>query len=956
MKKIILFFSIFCAVFATNTNAQFAACNASFTYNYLTANNIKFVPAVNLGSPYAYHVWKFGDGTPDSTTVSPTHVYAANGVYNVMHIINTTGTAGTNIVCRDTITSTISIANTNTCTLQSNFTSSGVASSAFTYFFTNTSIGAAPIDSIRWTFGDGSSSSIYNPSHTYASAGQYNVCLRIIKRNPNGVLVPTCASEICSIVNVIAPTPTCTVQASFNNVATPGTTNPLSLYFTNTSTNIVTSDSIRWTFGDGSSASTYHANHVYANYGTYNVCLRVIKRINGVLQPNCASDTCIATTIVAPINPCNVQAFFTTSISNNIAPAVVQFFNQSTGVLPTDTIRWNFGDGSPSIVSNVNLAHTYANAGTYTACIRIKRLTPAGSVPCIREYCTTFTIVPAPPVCNLAASFTANPAIVTIPFTRNYLNTSVGAAATDSIRWTFGDGTSASTYNATHTYASAGIYNVCIRIIKRNPNGVLQTNCIREFCKLDTITPPITPCTLQALFTVGTATSINSLSQYFTNTSTGAAATDSIRWTFGDGTSASTFNATHTYANYGTYNVCLRIVKRNAAGVLQTNCASEFCRVVTITAPNPCNVQAYFSITSSSTTAPAAVVFTNQSTGILPTDSVRWIFGDGTFSLSNNPVHTYANAGTYTACIRIKRLTPAGAAPCVREYCKIITILPPVTYCNISANFTWMRDTAVTIPNLYHFTNTTIGLSSTDSIRWSFGDGTFSNAVNPNHSYAQVGPYQVCIRVQKRNSNGVLVPNCVSEKCYTVVVAAPTNMNCNNVTLSFTNTQDPLYQNRRRFTAVANAAILNQSWTITRMPITASSSSVIINQFNPTYAFLDSGYYRVCLKAIFANNCVKEYCSVIHIANNTPTTNACNLQLYPNPTSNTVTGVVTLSQPLILYAFIYNSQNMLVAQKIQQGAVGINNVSVNVANLPAGIYRYRLYYGFQSCVSTFVKQ
>ena len=78
--------------------------------------------------------------------------------------------------------------------------------------------------------------------------------------------------------------------------------------------------------------------------------------------------------------------------------------------------------------------------------------------------------------------------------------------------------------------------------------------------------------------------------------------------------------------------------------------------------------------------------------------------------------------------------------------------------------------------------------------------------------------------------------------------------------------------------------------------------------------------------------------------------------LFPNPANTTVTGTITLSQPLILYAFIYNSQNMLVAQKTQQGAVGLNNVSVNIGNLPVGIYRYRLYYGFQTCVSTFLKQ
>ena len=303
--------------------------------------------------------------------------------------------------------------------------------------------------------------------------------------------------------------------------------------------------------------------------------------------------------------------------------------------------------------------------------------------------------------------------------------------------------------------------------------------------------------------------------------------------------------------------------KRNPAGSL-TNCVSEICKYDTISIPNPCNIQAYFSTTVSGTTAPAVVQFTNQSTGILPTDIVTWTFGDGSTGAGANPTHTYANAGTYIACIRIVRQTATGATPCVREYCKTLTIAPPVTYCNILAGFSWVRDSAATA-NLYHFTNTTAGISSTDSVRWSFGDGTFSNAVNPNHTYAAYGAYQVCVRVQKRNAAGVLMANCVSEKCYTVVVTAPSTINCNNVTLSFNTTTDPLYINRKTFTAVSNSTILNQTWTITRMPITPGSGNIIINQFNPTYAFLDSGYYRVCLKAIFANNCIKEYCNTLQI-------------------------------------------------------------------------------------------
>ncbi len=1145
MKKFILFFAILVSLFSTKINAQ-NICNASFTQNFLTANNVKFVPVLNVGAPNVLHTWQFGDGTPDSLTVSPTHVYANNGFYVVKHVISTYGTAGTNAICSDTVLQTVSIGNTPTCVLQASFTSSSVASNTFIKAFTNTSIGAAPTDSIRWTFGDGTSSNTYNTTHTYVNAGQYAVCLRIIKRNPNGVLQTNCVSEICDSVwvnpptpcvvqaafnnviyagslnslsqyfdnastNIVAtdsirwtfgdgtssntfhafhsyanygtynvclrvikringvlqpncvsevcapitltappppcqanasfaifpapsltglsqtfsnstfninysdsmrwsfgdgtyantynathtyadygtynvcfrvirringvldttcirevcmvntivnPNPPCTVQAGFNTVVTPGTVNPLSQYFANTSTNIIATDSIRWTFGDGTSANTFNANHVYANYGTYNVCLRVIKRINGVLQPNCVSEICQNITLVAPTNNCaNLQPYFIKTGDTTSIPSVLQFTNQSVGVLPTDTIRWSFGDGTPILttLNTINPTHTYTAPGIYNICLIIKRPSNAGAAACIKEFCKIVVITHAPPACNLSVNFNIQPALVTIPFTRNYINTSTGAAVTDSIRWTFGDGTSSNQYNTSHTYANAGIYNVCLRIIKRNAAGVLQTNCVSEYCKFDTITAPVVPCTLQASFLFG-STSVNSLAQFFTNNSVGAAATDSIRWTFGDGTSASTYNATHTYANYGIYNVCLRIIKRNPNGVLQTNCVSEYCRMDTITAPAPlCNMVAYYSMTINGNTAPALVQFTNQSTGLLAGDVISWNFGDGSNGAGLNPSHTYTTAGTYTACIRIVRQNTAGTTPCIKEYCKTFTILAPITYCNISANYTWLRDTSVTT-NLYHFTNTTIGLSSTDSIRWSFGDGTFSNAVSPSHAYTQLGQYQVCLRVQKRNPNGVLIPNCISEKCWTVIVTPPLNMSCNNVTLTYTSTQDPLYQNRRRFTAFSNANILNQSWTITKMPITATSSSVTINSFNPTYAFLDSGSYRVCLKATFASNCIKEYCSTINIANNTPTTNVCNLQLYPNPASTTVTGTVTLSQSLILYAFIYNAQNVLVSQKIQQGAVGINNVTVNIGNLPAGLYRYRLYYGFQSCVSTFMKQ
>ena len=139
------------------------------------------------------------------------------------------------------------------------------------------------------------------------------------------------------------------------------------------------------------------------------------------------------------------------------------------------------------------------------------------------------------------------------------------------------------------------------------------------------------------------------------------------------------------------------------------------------------------------------------------------------------------------------------------------------------------------------------------------------------------------------------------------------------------------------------------------MPANGTNGTATIYQNNPTYVFLDSGYYNVCLRVSFAGGCVKEYCRIIHIAQSMPGTGSCALQVYPNPASTVINAGITLIQPVILNAYVYNSMNMLVAQKQQQGVVGTNTVSINIANLPAGVYSVRLYHGNEVCTSTFLK-
>lgn len=114
--------------------------------------------------------------------------------------------------------------------------------------------GAANYDSLVWTFGDGSSDTAANPTHVYAQPGAYTACVRVFN---------ACGSDsACLSLTACLPTVAdFTAQDSFLQVAFDGSGS--SGY-----------DSLRWTFGDGSSDTALAPTHTYAQPGSYEVCLQ----------------------------------------------------------------------------------------------------------------------------------------------------------------------------------------------------------------------------------------------------------------------------------------------------------------------------------------------------------------------------------------------------------------------------------------------------------------------------------------------------------------------------------------------------------------------------------------------------------------------------------------------------------------------------------------------------------
>ena len=116
----------------------------------------------------------------------------------------------------------------------------------------------------------------------------------------------------------------------------------------------------------------------------------------------------------------------------------------------------------------------------------------------------------------------------------------------------------------------------------------------------------------------------------------------------------------------------------------------------------------------------------------------NWNFGDGTAAVSTvSPAHTYTTAGTYNIFLT------DSSGTCTNTTCHSLTVSGTVNSCN--ALFNIAHDTSSSNPNGYSITNLSYGSNLTYS--WNFGDTTTSTAVHPTHTYANIGPYQICLTV-----------------------------------------------------------------------------------------------------------------------------------------------------------------------------------------------------------------
>jgi PKD repeat protein len=190
----------------------------------------------------------------------------------------------------------------------------------------------------------------------------------------------------------------------------------------------------------------------------------------------------------------------------------------------------------------------------------------------------------------------------------------------------------------TYTF-SAGSYWVTL---SDNANGRVVADSIR-------LNPTFNPTKiLQSEFRASASSGIAPLVIDFTDMSLlyavpSATITERL-WDFGDGTTSTEQNPRHTYAAPGIYTVSLRIT--DSTGAVDTETKQGFIAVGQ-TAP----LRAQFNANRRRGSGRTIATFTDQSSGNITGWS--WNFGDGTTSTEQNPVHTYNEPGVYTVQLTV---------------------------------------------------------------------------------------------------------------------------------------------------------------------------------------------------------------------------------------------------------------------------------------------------------------
>jgi gliding motility-associated-like protein len=396
-------------------------------------------------------------------------------------------------------------------------------------------------------------------------------------------------------------------------------------------------------------------------------------------------------------NPQTGQPITALIIERNCEDFTINFVNQSSppsGVSFSDlTFTWEFGDGNRS--NAVSPTHTYADTGIYL--VKLKVETPQTGLPNDCGSDSTYYWVLIYP--DYTADFEINPNPACIGDLVTFTNTSFSNYDIPvSWRWTFGNGNTSTTENATQTYNNTGNFNVQLRV-------TTEKGCIKTATKQLTISPsPVAAFTLPTSVCVG-----NSISLTNTSDISGGSIV-SYNWNFGNGTNSSQQNPNVTYNTPGNYTITLVVTS-------DRDCTNSTTRNITV------NPLPNITITPNTTICPNTSIQLNASGG----NSYLW--SPAAFLSNPNIANPVANIGEMGQTFTVRVTNAQG---CVDSASVFIDVFPlPLADAG--------EDTSVclNIDDLTVF-NSTVPLQASGGISYSWSPPT--GLSNPNTASTNASP------------------------------------------------------------------------------------------------------------------------------------------------------------------------------------------------------------------------
>lgn len=360
-----------------------------------------------------------------------------------------------------------------------------------------------------------------------------------------------------------------------------------------------------------------------------------------------------------------------------------------------------FSTTNPVASNNANASFTPLigqSDSSYLMCYAVKSLANGCSAP---EVCRELFVAPRP-----IAGFNATTSCEGMEM--QFVNTTTISSGLVNHVWDFGDGSTSTIINPTHTYAVHGTYNVTLTTTSNygysdatNQTVTVNENPSAVFTQINVCEGSVTP---------------------FSDGSFIPAGTPNYEWDFGDGSAlGSGSNPTHQYTTPGVYKVTLTVTAQGCTDKTE-NYVTYAPRAVVDFTPSAAGCNS------------TAISFTNGTTVDFGQLGYNWNFGDNTFSTERAPSHLYGSFGTIDITLTVT--TDLG---CVDMKTKQISLIEAP-----KANFT---TSLLCDKDNVDFTNTTIEPGSANTTyEWSISDGTSYMTKDVTHSFPSLGSYTVTLK------------------------------------------------------------------------------------------------------------------------------------------------------------------------------------------------------------------